>query len=78
MNIPVPPVFLFERDYNEYEVVDGRQRLDTIRQFLGNGFALTELLYWRELNRKRFEDLSTIIQKGLLAKSFGNRAISRD
>jgi Protein of unknown function DUF262 len=69
MNIPVPPVFLFESDYNEYEVVDGRQRLDTIRQFLGNGFALTGLAYWHELNRKRFQDLPAVIQKGLLRRS---------
>jgi hypothetical protein len=25
LNIPVPPIFLFEQDYNEYEVIDGRQ-----------------------------------------------------
>ena len=69
MNIPVPPVFLFERDYNEYEVVDGRQRLDSIREFLSNGFALTGLTYWRELNRKRYSQLPTVIQKGLMRRS---------
>jgi hypothetical protein len=69
MNIPIPPVFLFERDYNEYEVVDGRQRLDTIREFLSNGFSLTGLTYWKELNRKRFNQLPTVIQKGLLRRS---------
>jgi hypothetical protein len=69
MNIPVPPVFLFERDYNEYEVVDGRQRLDTIRDFLSNNFALSGLTYWKELNRKRFTQLPTVIQKGLLRRS---------
>lgn len=53
MNIPIPPVFLFEREYNAFEVVDGRQRLDTIRDFLANNFALTGLRYWTELNRKR-------------------------
>lgn len=33
LNIPIPPIFLFESDYNEYEVIDGRQRLDAIREF---------------------------------------------
>ena len=27
LNIPIPPIFLFENDYNQYEIMDGRQRL---------------------------------------------------
>lgn len=69
LNIPVPPIFLFERDYNEYEVIDGRQRLDAISSFLTNDFALTGLEYWPELNRKRFRDLPLVLQKGLLRRS---------
>ncbi|MDX2206057.1 MAG: DUF262 domain-containing protein [Gemmatimonadales bacterium] len=69
LNIPVPPVFLFEHDYNEYEVIDGRQRLETIREFLANNFALTGLEYWPELNRLRFNDLPGVLQKGLLRRS---------
>lgn len=69
LNIPVPPIFLFERDYNEYEVIDGRQRLDAISSFLNNDFALTGLEYWKELNRKRFLDLPQVLQKGLLRRS---------
>jgi hypothetical protein len=69
MNIPIPPVFLFEHEYNEYEVVDGRQRLDTLRGFLENGFALTGLEYWNELNGHRYNELPDIIKKGLLRRS---------
>lgn len=69
LNIPVPPIFLFERDYNEYEVIDGRQRLDSISSFLNNDYALTGLEYWKELNRKRFLDLPQVLQKGLLRRS---------
>lgn len=69
LNIPVPPVFLFEHDYNEYEVIDGRQRIETIRSFLTNDFALTGLEYWPELERKRFNDLPMVLQKGLLRRS---------
>jgi hypothetical protein len=69
LNIPVPPIFLFERDYNEYEVIDGRQRLDAISSFLSNDYALTGLEYWPELNRSRFLDLPQIIQRGLLRRS---------
>lgn len=69
LNIPVPPIFMFERDYNEYEVIDGRQRLEAIRSFLGNEYALSGLEYWPELNRKRFRELPTVLQKGLLRRS---------
>lgn len=69
LNIPVPPIFLYEHDYNDYEVIDGRQRLETIREFLANNFALSGLEYWPELNRKRFNELPTVLQKGLLRRS---------
>lgn len=69
LNIPVPPIFLYEHDYNDYEVIDGRQRLETIREFLANNFALTGLEYWPELNRRRFNELPTVLQKGLLRRS---------
>jgi Protein of unknown function DUF262 len=69
LNIPVPPVFLFETDYNAYEVIDGRQRLDAVSSFLANDYALTGLEYWQELNRLRFNDLPTVLKRGLLRRS---------
>lgn len=69
LNIPVPPIFLFEHDYNEYEVIDGRQRVETISSFLANDFSLSGLEYWPELNKKRFNDLPQVLQKGLLRRS---------
>lgn len=69
LNIPVPPIFLFERDYNAYEVIDGRQRVECIKDFLTNDFALTGLEHWPELNRLRFNDLPSILKKGLLRRS---------
>ena len=39
LDISVPPIFLFERDYNDFEVIDGRQRLDAISSFLSNEFG---------------------------------------
>jgi len=69
LNIPVPPVFLYEHDYNEYEVIDGRQRLEAIKEYLANNFVLTGLEFWPELNGKRFNSLPTVLQKGLLRRS---------
>lgn len=69
LNVPIPPLFLFEAEYNEYEVMDGRQRLETIIDFLDNGFALTGLEYWAEINTKRFRDLPEAIRRGLLRRT---------
>lgn len=69
MNIPVPPIFLFENQYNQYEAMDGRQRLETIRGFLDNTFALTGMEFFKELNGKRYNDLNPTIQRGLLRRS---------
>jgi Protein of unknown function DUF262 len=65
INIPIPPIFLYERDLAKYEVMDGQQRLDTIRAFFKNEFALKELKKWNELNGKCYEDLPDRIQRGL-------------
>jgi hypothetical protein len=69
MNIPVPPIFLFENAYNQYEVMDGRQRLDSIKDFLNNLFPLRGLEFWRELNGQRFGELPLTIQMGLLRRT---------
>lgn len=69
LNIPIPSIFLFERDYGMYEVVDGRQRLETLKDFFDNIFPLKDLQYWKELNGKRFKELPQIIQRGLLRRT---------
>lgn len=69
MNVPVPPLFLFENDYNQYEIMDGRQRMEAISDFLANRYSLTGLEFWPELHGKRFNDLPTTIQRGLLRRT---------
>lgn len=69
MNVPVPPLFLFEKDYNQYEIMDGRQRLEAISEFLENKYALTGMEFWPELQGKRFNDLPGTIQRGLLRRT---------
>ncbi len=40
VNIPIPPVFLYETEFAQYEVMDGQQRLSSVRQFFANEFEL--------------------------------------
>src|SRR5262245_38143084 len=57
MNVPIPPVFLGEDEYGQYVVLDGRQRLTAISDFLNNDLELRNLQVWDELNGKRYADL---------------------
>ena len=68
MNVPIPPIFLYERDLAKYEVMDGQQRLNTIRSFIDNEFRLKDLKTWPELNGRRYHDLPPRIQAGLMRR----------
>lgn len=65
LNIPIPPIFLFEHALSRYEVMDGQQRLSAITDFYENGFALKGLDRWSELNGARYRDLPETLQRGL-------------
>ena len=65
MNIPIPPIFLYERDYSFYEILDGKQRISSIVKFYNNEYALEGLEVWSELNGKRYYDLPIRIKEGL-------------
>lgn len=69
MNIPVPPVFLYERDFNSYEVMDGQQRITSIRDFYANSFKLRGLETWPELNGKTYSTLPDKIRAGIDRRS---------
>lgn len=65
MNLPTPPVFLFEPEYSRYEVMDGQQRLSSIVAFYDNRLKLSGLEYWPELTGKYYADLPVKVQRGL-------------
>lgn len=71
MNVPIPPVFLGEDQYGKYVVLDGRQRLTAIRDFLSNIFKLTGLRVWEDLNGQNYNDL----QKKKLAAAITRRFV---
>jgi hypothetical protein len=54
LNIPVPPVFFYEADAARYEVMDGQQRLNAIRDFFAGDFPLSGLKVLEPLNGLRY------------------------
>ncbi len=65
MNVPLPPIFLYEYEYSKFEVMDGLQRLTSINDFYTDKFPLEGLEYWKELEGKKYSELPQEIQKGI-------------
>lgn len=65
MNVPVPPVFLYEKELGRFEVMDGQQRLNAIAEFLGGSFALDGLEIWPALNGRNYAALPPLVRRGL-------------
>lgn len=65
MNVPIPPVFLYEYDLSRYETMDGQQRLNTIVDFYSNRFKLRGLKTWSALNGRSYDDCPPRIQRGI-------------
>jgi len=65
MNVPIPPIFLYEYDYSKYEVMDGLQRLTAIHEFYTDKFPLSGLTQWAELNGRVYSKLPEKIREGI-------------
>lgn len=65
LNIPIPPIFLYETDEARYEVMDGQQRLNAIKEFLDGDFALSGLEVLSPLNGLRYSKAPPRIRRAL-------------
>ena len=72
INIPVPPIILYEKDYNSYEVMDGQQRITAIRDFYENKLELAGLELWSELNGRTYDKLPGKIKAGIDRRSISS------
>jgi hypothetical protein len=69
MNIPVPPLFLYEKDFNKYEVMDGQQRITALQSYYSGEYKLTGLNIWKELNGRTYSTLPSQVRSGLDRRS---------
>ncbi len=72
INIPVPPIILYEKAYNSYEVMDGQQRITALQAFYENKLVLQGLELWPELNGRKYEDLPLTIKAGINRRSLSS------
>ncbi|SRR5258706_2080186 len=62
MNVPVPPVFLNEDSYGQYSVIDGKQRLNTVSEFIRGRLILKGLKIFSDINGLSFDALPSKLQ----------------
>ena len=62
MGIPIPMLYLFENEFGQRQVIDGKQRLTAMRDFVENGFSLSGLRMLSQYNGFFFNDLPPILQ----------------
>jgi hypothetical protein len=70
LNIPVPPIYLAEDDYGVYSVIDGKQRITAIRDFMRDDFALTKLEDFVDLAGRRFSQLPRELSNALRVRPY--------
>ena len=70
LNVPVPPVYLAEDDFGTYSVIDGKQRITTIKDFMRGTLTLTSLDTFREIEGLHFEDLPKPLRNALEVRPY--------
>ncbi|MGW1564016.1 DUF262 domain-containing protein [Streptomyces sp. NPDC002144] len=70
LNVPVPPVYLSEDDYGSYSVIDGKQRITAVRDFMSGTFALSSLTRFPEINGLKFIELPGQLQNSLKVRPY--------
>ena len=70
LNVPVPPVYLAEDDYGNYSVIDGKQRITSIYEFMKKGLELKGLEEFDQINSMTFKDLPSPLQNALRVRPY--------
>ena len=70
LNVPVPPIYLSEDDFGRYSVIDGKQRITAIKDFLSGKLRLQNLKTFNELEGYHFDDLPAQIRNALSVRPY--------
>lgn len=64
LKLPIPAFYFNEKDENELEVIDGLQRISTIKSFvIDQNFKLSQLEFLKEYNNYDFSELPSTLQR---------------
>lgn len=65
MKIPIPVFYFFRTDEGKIQVVDGQQRINAVISFMNNDFSLSPLSIIKDIDGKKFRDLSPSRQRAI-------------
>ncbi|MFF4572187.1 DUF262 domain-containing protein [Streptomyces sp. NPDC001410] len=70
LNIPVPPVYLAEEEFGSYSVIDGKQRITAVRDFMRNQYHLSGLERFRDIEGYRYKELPASLRNALAVRPY--------
>lgn len=70
LNVPVPPVYLSEDEYGSYSVIDGKQRITAVCDFLSGKLRLKQLKKFPELDGFSYAELPVQLQNALTVRPY--------
>jgi Protein of unknown function DUF262 len=70
LNIPVPPIFLAEDEYGKYSVIDGKQRITSIHNFIKLNQKLEKLEKFEEIEGYTFSQLPDQLNNALRIRPY--------
>lgn len=70
LNIPVPPIYLSEDEYGKYSIIDGKQRVTAIYNFILNNEQLVNLEKFKEIENYTFDQLPSQLNNALRIRPY--------
>ncbi|MFB3431613.1 MAG: DUF262 domain-containing protein [Phycisphaerales bacterium] len=70
LNMPVPPVYLFEHEDGTYAVIDGKQRITAINLFMNGKLTLKEMEILRDIEGLNIDSFPASILNGLSVRPY--------
>lgn len=70
LNIPVPPIYLAEDEYGKYSVIDGKQRVTSIYNFILKKERLVNLEKFKEIEGLTFDELPSPLNNALKIRPY--------
>jgi hypothetical protein len=78
LNVPIPVCYFAEDDDFNFEVIDGLQRITSLKRYLADEFPLTGITVLAEIAGKKFSELTPRDQRRLANRTIRCVAITSD
>jgi hypothetical protein len=70
LNVPVPPLYFAEEEFGRYSVIDGKQRVTAVNDFISGKLKLKGVESFPEINGLIFSELPAELQNALKVRPY--------